>query len=80
MASFPSFGVDYFKGFLCLLIEVIIPFTTTDLCEAGFSSLLTIETKHRSCLVPKKRHASGSSTTAVRILEIVHRKPIQKPH
>ena len=60
--------------------EVIIPFVATYLCEAGFSSLLTIKTKLRSRLVPKDDMQVALSTTAPRISEIVRGKQAQKSH
>ena len=55
-------------------LEVIVPFITTYLCEAGFSSLLTIKTKHRICLIPKDNMQVVLSTTAQRISEIIRGK------
>jgi len=31
-------------------LGVLVPFATTHLCEAGFSNLLQVKTKSRSCL------------------------------
>ena len=60
--------------------EVVIPFATTYLCKAEFSSLLTIKTKLRSRLVPKDDMRVALSTTAPRISEIVRGKQAQKSH
>ena len=61
-------------------LEVIVPFITTYLCEAGFSSLLTIKTKLQTRLVPKDDMRVALSTTVPRISEIVHGKQAQKSH
>ena len=61
-------------------LEIIVPFITTYLCEAGFSSLLTIKTKHRTRLIPKDDRRVALSTTAPRISEIVRGKQAQKSH
>ena len=54
--------------------DVIIPFATTYLCKAGFS------TRHRSRLVPTDDMRVALSMTAPRILEIVCGKQVQKSH
>ena len=72
-SKFMSYNGDFSK-FWCGLVEefpmltkhafeVIIPLATTYLCEAGFSSLLTIKTKLRSRLVPKDDMRVALSTT-----------------
>jgi len=61
-------------------LEVIVPFITTYLCETGFSSLLTIETKLRTRLIPKDDMRVALSTTAPRISQIVRGKQAQKSH
>ena len=66
--------VEEFPMLIKHAFEVIIPFAMTYLCEAGFSSLLTIKTKLRSCLVPKDDMRVALSTTAPRISEIVRGK------
>ena len=72
--------VEKFSMLTKRAFEVILPFTTTYLCDAEFSSLLTIKTKHRSRLVPKDDTRVALSTTAPRILEIVRGKQAQKSH
>ena len=61
-------------------LEIIVPFITTYLREAGFSSLLTIKTKHRTRLILKDDMRVALSTTAPRISEIVRGKQAQKSH
>ena len=72
--------VEEFPMLMKRAFEVIIPFATTDLCEAGFSLLLTIKTKHRFCLVPTDDMQIVLSTIASKILEIARGKQAQKSH
>ena len=61
-------------------LEVIVPFITTYLFEAGFSSLLTTKTKLRTRLVPKDDMRVALSMTVPRISEIVRGKQAQRSH
>ena len=54
--------------------EVVVSFPTIYQCEAGFSSLMTINTKQPSCLVAKDDMRVALSTTAPRSSEIVREK------
>ena len=72
--------IEEFPMLTKLAFEVIIPFATTYLCEAGFSSLLIIKTQLRSRLVPKDDMQVALSTTAPRISKIVRGKQAQKSH
>ena len=81
--DFSKFWCGLVKEFPMLTkraFEVIIPFATTYLCEAGLSSLLTIKTKLQSRLVPKDDMRVALSMTAPRISEIVRGKQAQKSH
>ena len=51
-------------------LRLILPFQTTYLCEAGFSSLLVIKSKYRSRLVAENDPSCAHATTAPRISDL----------
>ena len=76
---FFKFWWGLFEGFPMLTkqtLEVIVPFPTIYLCEAGFFSLMTMKTKRRSCLVAKHDIRGVLSGTPPRFSEIVRNKQV----
>ena len=61
-------------------LNVLLPFSTTYLCESGFSTLLSIKTKYRSRLNPEADMRIAISKTEPRIDSIVAQKQEHKSH
>ena len=61
-------------------IKVLLPFATTDDCEAGFSYLTAIKTKYRSQLQPEHDMHACLSTIFPRIDELVGKIQAQGSH
>ena len=81
--EFSKFWCRLVEGFPTLTkraLEVILPFPTTYLYENGFSSLMTMKTKQRSCLVAKDDIRVALSATATRFSELARNKQVQKSH
>ena len=61
-------------------LEVIVPFPTTYLFEAGLSSLMIMKTKQRSYLVAKDDIRVALSATVPRFSELARNKQVQKSY
>ena len=59
---------------------LLTPFSTTYLCESGFSSLLSIKTKHRNCLNPQSDLRIAISEKNPRFEKLMKQKQEQKSH
>ena len=63
-----------------IALLILIPFSSTYLCEAGFSSLLAIRTKRRNKLECEADLRCALSKTDPRLTELVAKKQEQVPH
>ena len=61
-------------------IRMIIPFTTTYLCESGFSTLVTIKSNSRNRLQASDDMRVALSSTLPNFRELVDKKQEQKSH
>ena len=61
-------------------LKNIVPFSSTYLCESGFSSLLAIKTKARNKLEVEDDLRCSISFTAPSITDLVRSKQVQKSH
>ena len=61
-------------------IKIIIPFSSTYLCEYGFSRLLAIKTKARNKVEVEDDLRSSPSFTAQYIIDLAANKQVQKLH
>ena len=61
-------------------LEVLVPFATTHLCEAGFSTLLHIKTKAGNCLDASDDMRLALSKKEPRLNSIINEKQQQKSH
>lgn len=61
-------------------LNVLLPFSTTYLCESGFSTLLSIKTKYRSRLNPEDDMRIAISRTEPRIDNIIAQKQEHRSH
>ena len=59
---------------------ILIPFSSTYICEAGVLSLLTIKTKQRNKLECEGDIRCALCKTAPRLTELVAKKQEQVPH
>nr|XP_021512928.1 protein ZBED8-like [Meriones unguiculatus] len=62
------------------VLRLLLPFPTTYLCEAGFSSLLVIKSKYRSRLAVENDLRCALAKTAPRIPDLVRKKQSQPSH
>jgi hypothetical protein len=62
------------------VLRLLLPFPTTYLCEAGFSSLLVIKSKYRSRLVAEGDLRCPLAKTVPRISDLVRKKQPQPSH
>ena len=60
--------------------KTIVPFSSTYLCESGFSSLLAIKTKARNKLQVEDDLRCSISFTVPNIIDLVRSKQVQKSH
>ena len=79
----PSLWLKW-KG-VCSLIsaeamKLLLPFSTTYLCEAGFSAAVAMKTKARNKMVLEDDMICALSTIEPRISALVHRKQLQISH
>ncbi len=63
-----------------LALRMLLPFPTTYLCEATFSSLLVIKNKYRNNLVTENDLRCAVSKTEPRIFELVKKKQAHSSH
>ena len=61
-------------------LKTIIPFSSTYLCESGFSSLSAIKTKARNKLEVEDHLRCSISSTAPNITDLVRSKQSTKEH
>lgn len=61
-------------------LKVLIPFSSTYLCESGFSTLLIIKSKVRNRLNPESDMRCSLSITSPRISDLVSQKQSQPSH
>ena len=61
-------------------LKLLIPFSTTDLCEAGFSSTVVVKTKTRNKQELEDDLRCLLSTVKARIEMLTKRKQSQKSH
>ena len=63
-----------------IALRLILPFPTTYLCEAGFSSLLVIKSKYRSRLAAENDLRCALPKTAPRISDLARKKQAHPSH
>lgn len=61
-------------------LEIVMPFSTTYLCEIGFSCLLTIKTKYRNRLDPQSDLRLAISTKSPQFEKLVEKRQEQISH
>ena len=63
-----------------IALRLILPFPTTYLCEAGFSSLFVIKSNYRSRLVAENGLHCALAKTAPRISDLARKKQAHPSH
>ena len=61
-------------------LRVLLPFSSTYLCEIGFSTLLNIKSKTRNILEAERDMRCALSKTLPNISDLVSKKQIHKSH
>ncbi|KAL1768625.1 zinc finger protein BED domain-containing protein 5-like [Sigmodon hispidus] len=78
-----QFWIKYLQSYPVLsetVLRLLLPFPTTRLCEAGFSSLLVIKSKYRSRLAVENDLRCALAKTTPRISDLVKKKQSQPSH
>lgn len=80
ISNFWASALSQYPKISLLVLQVLLPFSSTYLCEQGFSTLLNIKSKSRNKLEAEGNMRCALSTTLPNISNLVSKKQIQKSH
>ena len=69
-----------FRGLAKRALNVLVPFSTTWLCESGFSSLLYMKNKDRNLLNPENELRISLTHKEPRFEKLIEKRKEQKSH